>query len=183
MFNHMFQLRRVQSASARSGGRQMFKTILQANDGSEPGFKALSVALAIAKQNDFRTPHGFGRGDFVSTELGRGSSRGKGKGGPSFPHCVAARPGNGGRTASGASHPRPSGPPGTGRREASRRSGRRLANHRCDGALGAVRANDRQPRGSDHPTFTLSGPRGEITMAGICLGSFGLIFILLYASA
>ncbi|HZS63702.1 MAG TPA: universal stress protein [Xanthobacteraceae bacterium] len=29
----------------------MFKTILHANDGSEPAFKALSVALKIAKQN------------------------------------------------------------------------------------------------------------------------------------
>ena len=51
MFKRM--LRAVPSAatSAELGGRPMFKKILHANDGSDPAFKALGLALAIASQN------------------------------------------------------------------------------------------------------------------------------------
>jgi nucleotide-binding universal stress UspA family protein len=39
------------SSEGRGSERLMFRRILHANDGSEPAFHALSVALAIARQN------------------------------------------------------------------------------------------------------------------------------------
>ena len=41
----------------------MFSKILHANDGSEPAFHALSLAIAIARQNKSGIAHGMRGGD------------------------------------------------------------------------------------------------------------------------
>jgi nucleotide-binding universal stress UspA family protein len=50
MLKGIFQFTGVKSRGAKNGGAHMFKKVLHANDGSEPAFHALTVALAIAKQ-------------------------------------------------------------------------------------------------------------------------------------
>jgi nucleotide-binding universal stress UspA family protein len=51
MLKGIFQFTRALGTPGKSGGAQMFKKILHANDGSEPAFHALAMALKLAKQN------------------------------------------------------------------------------------------------------------------------------------
>jgi len=52
MFKRMLRAVPAPATPLESGGKAMFKKILHANDGSEPAFKALALALAVAAQNN-----------------------------------------------------------------------------------------------------------------------------------
>ena len=47
----------------------MFSRILHANDGSEHAFHALTLAIAIAKQNESVPSHGLGRRNRLYTGI------------------------------------------------------------------------------------------------------------------
>jgi nucleotide-binding universal stress UspA family protein len=52
MFKRMLRVVPTPATPSELGGNAMFKKILNANDGSEPAFKALALALAVAAQNN-----------------------------------------------------------------------------------------------------------------------------------
>jgi hypothetical protein len=143
----------------------MFAKILHANDGSEHAFHALSLALAVAKQNNSEL-HMVSVEEIdylpefieeVREETGTAARRFHGvlqraRAMAEESQCETAYPRRGG--ASGVRH-----------RQACRRSQCGFARHWSDRPFCIVRADGREPRGSHYATRPVSGASREVTGA------------------